>query len=456
MPNTRRVPIPSDWDGETWFGACVLWPDSDEWRAVLMGLLSYAARGRFWNELTGRVVDAQSVGKTIFEANLDLAECEGTICPPGPQGETGPQGPQGETGPAGPQGETGGTGPAGPTGATGPAGPEGPQGEPGEGAYERWISPTTPTTNWDNVWGGWWSLVNYAEDDVEQFLDEVEAAGSAVSAFLEFVLNLVNPEADLEQVVEFFDDASEAGLAFIRAQLTEELKEDLACRGFCAMYSTDETVFSQAVFDDWVAGMDRNALLAENYYARQLLIRGATWASQRYNIGLNNPDHDWATLCGCGWQHVFDFTAGQQGWVSFNFGLGDTVYTAGVGWEDILYAPGNQKFRGIAIDSTVVADGNLKYVKIEFARTLGVNDGNAEQNTRTLLIYKDGAQVDSELQLWPTFDDSPLVITGDWTFDRLILGMNCGWDTHEPYDDPGGELVVSKITLAGDGSDPFV
>lgn len=449
MPNTRRVPIPDDWDGETWKDVCVHWPDSDKWLFALMGFLSQPARGRFWDERTGRVVDAQAVGKTIFEANLDLDECTGVECPPGPQGETGPTGPQGETGPAGPTGPQGPQGSTGPTGATGPIGPQGPQGEPGDSGIGAWISPATSPTDWDNVFGGWRALVQYCEDDVEQFLDEIEAAGSAISPFLEFILNLINPAADLEQVVEFFDDATEAGLAFIRAQLTEALKEDLACRGFCLMYGQAVKELSSEIFDAWVSTMDRNMLLAENYYARQILIRGQRWASQHYNIGLNNPDGDWGVLCGCGWSHTFDFTASDGGWAAYVAGeVSWGEYVAGVGWRAIVGAISGSNYRRLSIYPPAFGSTVINGVRVECSVTNGGNWHTENSDIWDAVgqtIIASGAPMPAlYIHAWdPAHTTNAFNITMRPAGSVVVPGV------------PGGSLVCTKIVITGEGVDPW-
>lgn len=70
-----KVPIPDDWGGEDWFCVQIQWPDSPKWTAVLMGLLSVIEYGRFWDERTGTIKDAQSVARDIHYRNLPFAYC---------------------------------------------------------------------------------------------------------------------------------------------------------------------------------------------------------------------------------------------------------------------------------------------------------------------------------------------------------------------------------------------
>jgi len=70
-----RLPIPDDWDGTTWACFEIQWPDSPLWIALLTGLLSMPAAGRYWNESTGRITDAQEIGRAIFNANYPFNPC---------------------------------------------------------------------------------------------------------------------------------------------------------------------------------------------------------------------------------------------------------------------------------------------------------------------------------------------------------------------------------------------
>ena len=72
-----RVPIPDDWGGETWACYQVQFPDSPQWTAIFLGLLTYATRGRFWDERSGSILAAQEIGQAIYEANFPFVDCDG-------------------------------------------------------------------------------------------------------------------------------------------------------------------------------------------------------------------------------------------------------------------------------------------------------------------------------------------------------------------------------------------
>jgi len=77
-----KMPIPQDWNGE-WECIEVQWPKSVMWSALLRGLLTMPERGRFWDEKTGTIKDAQAIGRAIYDANIPFNFCSGETETPG-------------------------------------------------------------------------------------------------------------------------------------------------------------------------------------------------------------------------------------------------------------------------------------------------------------------------------------------------------------------------------------
>lgn len=77
-----KLPIPNDWNGQDWQCVTIYWPDSTLWQAILTGLISMPGAGRFWSEDSGRITDAQSIGRQIWDRNLPLMGCDGEPCEP--------------------------------------------------------------------------------------------------------------------------------------------------------------------------------------------------------------------------------------------------------------------------------------------------------------------------------------------------------------------------------------
>lgn len=63
------MPIPDDWDGESWNCWMIEWPSSTLWTAILCGFVTQPTRGRFWDASTGSVEAAQATGKEIENRN---------------------------------------------------------------------------------------------------------------------------------------------------------------------------------------------------------------------------------------------------------------------------------------------------------------------------------------------------------------------------------------------------
>lgn len=72
-----KLPIPQDWDGETWECVQIQWPRSTMWLAVLVGLITTPGRGRLWDERTGTITEVQDIASKIAEKNLPVMPCAG-------------------------------------------------------------------------------------------------------------------------------------------------------------------------------------------------------------------------------------------------------------------------------------------------------------------------------------------------------------------------------------------
>jgi len=67
-----KLPIPADWDGESWCRWSVCWPESEGWEGILRGFLTLPQRGWTWDERTGSILAVQEIGREITAANLPL------------------------------------------------------------------------------------------------------------------------------------------------------------------------------------------------------------------------------------------------------------------------------------------------------------------------------------------------------------------------------------------------
>ena len=77
-----KIPIPDDWNGESWECFQVQWPASPKYLALFAGLMSLLQRGRFWDERSGTITEAQKIGGEIFGANWPVTLCSGDNAQP--------------------------------------------------------------------------------------------------------------------------------------------------------------------------------------------------------------------------------------------------------------------------------------------------------------------------------------------------------------------------------------
>lgn len=63
-----QLPIPNDWDGQTWATVMICVPDSPLWKASVSGQLYELSKARLWERETGVILDAAEIGRQIFES----------------------------------------------------------------------------------------------------------------------------------------------------------------------------------------------------------------------------------------------------------------------------------------------------------------------------------------------------------------------------------------------------
>lgn len=69
-----KMPIPDDWDGQSFCRFAVCWPDSPLWKIILRGLVTTPARGFFWDERTGYVKGVLAGFRQTVDENIELPE----------------------------------------------------------------------------------------------------------------------------------------------------------------------------------------------------------------------------------------------------------------------------------------------------------------------------------------------------------------------------------------------
>jgi hypothetical protein len=76
-----KLKIPSDWNGHDWQCLQIQWPDSPEWTALLMGLLTLLTRGAIWRETGDKteIPTVQEIAWQIYDANYPFRDCAGEL-----------------------------------------------------------------------------------------------------------------------------------------------------------------------------------------------------------------------------------------------------------------------------------------------------------------------------------------------------------------------------------------
>jgi hypothetical protein len=69
---TRDQNIPNDWDGD-WACYLIEWPASPQWRAIFSSFIRSLTIGWNWDESSGSVVNAQAVGREVWDRYLALS-----------------------------------------------------------------------------------------------------------------------------------------------------------------------------------------------------------------------------------------------------------------------------------------------------------------------------------------------------------------------------------------------
>jgi len=68
-----NVPIPDDWNGD-YCCYSVMWPDSRGYLAILRGLITLAADGRYWLASSGSITETQAIIRETFDHNFKNEE----------------------------------------------------------------------------------------------------------------------------------------------------------------------------------------------------------------------------------------------------------------------------------------------------------------------------------------------------------------------------------------------
>lgn len=176
--------------------------------------------------------------------------------------------------------------------------------------FNSYYSHTPEGYGYDNVWGGCVALMDYIDERLDEVLTRVEAGLDI--ADIGFQLLDLNPVWELlpvNEILTMIADLISAGAAAIRAEMTAENREELACDLFCILYSDDRLVMTEDDMNAWRNGSyPIISSVGKWAYMRVAKALPMRTLMKRYELGTNNPDGDWLVLCECGefdWIKVF-------------------------------------------------------------------------------------------------------------------------------------------------------
>jgi len=150
----------------------------------------------------------------------------------------------------------------------------------------------------------------------------------------------------------------------------------------------------------------------------------------------------------CGWYHDFDFTVDNGGWSApANSGWAGGTWSGGVGWSASNYSSGVERSRDVSIGITFTSTIVTK-VRVTFTYAAGIEaTGSARYVLQTsgsnvVAIFYPGA-----------VPSSPSVWTGTET--TTSLKFNLAATRNSASSAFTGNVVVSRIEVWGEGTDPF-
>jgi hypothetical protein len=353
------------------------------------------------------------------------------------------------------------------------------------------IVPVSVGCEFDNLFGmtrQFANFLNVLSTDILELFTNAFNALARLGDLIEAIPGIgVLPADDILQAVDAF--AEQIAQAY-EAAYDSQINEDIACGLFCIAQENCELTFEMArdYFDglltEAVSNTDFvqmfNDIIANNWLGEQgiyvmhkfileTLIFGGEILGLDANRVLttiatlyNDPDSDWEILCtDCPsiWQHTFDFSIENDGWVARNiWGTGNcAVYTADVGWDS------QDRFNGVAEYSRLVAiaktfaDTEITGLTMHFNKTESAYTTPPGGTVSSIGVQKflDSVLVDQTII---TMEDAPdgggvttsNLLTG--TADEIRLFLRVSVKNSASYE---GSCRITKLVVSGTGTNPF-
>jgi len=335
-------------------------------------------------------------------------------------------------------------------------------------------------------------FVDQLHNDVVDFLELFEQDTNNFELIGSLSLVTGADEISLDAVFSLINYIQESVIDLYMALFTDELRDEIACAIFCAL--PDDCVMTlDNIWDAYVtlfestlnietlmdflsslilAGTPTNSLMV---YFMHLMAMGwaklggqiladyfetQVWAGayRRYQVVLQvlsrGENDSWDLLCECPefWEHTFDFTVNNGGFVVMTDAspqLG--VYQSGNGWVS-QYAQAQANWQNRARVKRDFASTKITRIRASFDFKRGVaNNVNPNVAWRVGATVVNTQNIDSQTLTEYTIDETfDLTVT---TLDFRIFPYAGGNTTIVAN---RGELVVTGITVNGEGVNPFL
>ena len=345
----------------------------------------------------------------------------------------------------------------------------------------------------DIIYGMTYQLVEFSDRIIKDLFEQVKAS-NLMSNNVGYLINLI-PVVETLPIDELFELgfklANDMEIAYLSASTTL-LKTEIACELFCLAQNNDCVLTLEMVRDyfeekadatfsyddvssfliDFVTGtfVGNAVYYACNVLFFQIFAFGGSFVGYFYedylrviNSMFNDPNGDWETDCDeCGdtWEHVFDFTVDDGGFIARDiWGTGDcAIWTNGVGWSYANRSNGAAEYSRIVAIKQDIVDTEITSMSMTYTISTPIfNPGSLGNNICRQIAYFYGSSnisdIKTNMNAVTSGTDVTVTLTDTQTVDEVRMFLRVYNTTIANYI---GNAVITSCTIQGNGTDPFV
>jgi hypothetical protein len=187
-------------------------------------------------------------------------------------------------------------------------------------------------------------------------------------------------------------------------------------------------------------------------------------ANAGYGGGGGGVNFGWLTP-DCGWSHTFDFTIDDYDWYPSHWvpntpGGPWGTWTPGVGWVwGDGYTGAGYLMRAVVLGRTF-DERTITYIQMEYDIVPGPFTDPGSNASQGIRLWDNGGAVGVKLWYEGATQEEATGKTRTWygsvTADNISILDACSKDTIPPYNNVSGSVILKRITIHGEGADPFV